>query len=83
MTDTVNAGGRVDRDLGVGGAVLCVDKPTVSCAMPLRAQPGLATQPKLFAALNEANPTLPNHLGLYLGISHPEPVSLGDGVTVA
>jgi hypothetical protein len=73
----------VGRNLSVGAAVLRVDQPTVRCAMPLRAQPGLAAQPKLFAALNEANPALPNHLGLYLSVSRPGSVSVGDGVMVA
>lgn len=72
----------VGRDLDVGGAVLRVDQPTVRCAMPLRAQPGLTAQPKLFAALNKANPTMPNHLGLYLGVSHPGSINVGDSVTV-
>ncbi len=73
----------VGRDLSVGGAVLRVDQSTVRCAMPLRAQPGLAAQSELFAALNEANPTLPNHLGLYLGVSRPGRVAVGDSVMVA
>lgn len=72
----------VGRDLDVGGAVLRVEQPTGRCAMPLRAQPGLNAQPKLFAALNEANPDLPNHFGLYLRVSHPGSIQVGDGVTV-
>lgn len=70
------------RALQVGGATLHVDQPTVRCAMPLRAQPGLAAQPDLFAALNQANPAMPNHLGLYLSVSRPGHISVGDPVTL-
>ncbi len=74
--------GWVGRELRVGQAILRVDQPTMRCAMPLRSQPGLAAQPELFAALNEANPALPNHLGLYLGVSHPGSICVGDPLTL-
>jgi hypothetical protein len=63
----------------VGGAVLEVMMPTVRCAMPLRAQPGLDSQPTLYAALEEIHA---NHLGLYLSVVEPGEVRVGDPVVV-
>ena len=63
----------------VGGAVLEVMMPTVRCAMPLRAQPGLDSQPGLYAALEEIHA---NHLGLYLSVVEPGEVRVGDPVVV-
>lgn len=80
----------VGRTLSVGSAELTVQSPTVRCAMPLRAQPGLGDQPGLerqpalqrqkgmFAAMNELNGTYPNHLGLYLQVVRPGTVAIGD-----
>jgi uncharacterized protein len=62
--------------------VLDVLQPTVRCAMPLRAQPGLQRQPRLFSALNELNAAFPNHLGVYAGIRTPGPIRVGDPVTL-
>lgn len=64
--------------LNVGTATIRVDQPTVRCAMPLRAQPGLAAQPKLFDALNQADPAMPNHLGVYATITKPGVIEIGD-----
>jgi hypothetical protein len=60
--------------------VLDVLQPTVRCAMPLRAQPGLQRQPRLFSALNELNAASPNHLGVYAGVQTPGPIRVGDPV---
>ncbi|HKA83309.1 MAG TPA: MOSC domain-containing protein [Acidimicrobiales bacterium] len=61
--------------------VLEVAQPTVRCAMPLRSQPGLQRQPRLFGALNELNPAFPNHLGVYARVRTPGPIRVGDPVT--
>jgi uncharacterized protein YcbX len=68
------------RRLRLGDAVLTVSQPTVRCAMPLRAQPGLDRQPELFRAINELNGAMPNHLGIYLEVTTPGRVALGDQV---
>jgi uncharacterized protein len=60
--------------------VLEVVQPTVRCAMPLRAQPGLGRQPRLFSALNGLNTASPNHLGVYAGVRTPGPIRVGDPV---
>ena len=62
--------------------VLEVDQPTVRCAMPLRAQPGLRRQPRLFGALNELNTASPNHLGVYARVRTPGPIRVGDPVSL-
>ena len=67
-------------NLRVGTAVLAAVQPTVRCAMPLRAQPGLARQPRLFDALNELHA---NHLGTYLDVVEPGEISVGDEVAIA
>ena len=74
----------VGRTLTMGTVELSVQSPTVRCAMPLRAQPGLEQQPGLdrqpamFAAMNELNTTYPNHLGIYLQVVRPGTVTVGD-----
>ena len=68
------------RQLQVGDAVLTVSQPTVRCAMPLRAQPGLEREPELFHAMNDLNEAMPNHLGIYLEVTTPGRVSVGDPV---
>ena len=68
----------VGRTLRVGGAELAVRQPTVRCAMPLRAQPGLDRQAPMYAALEELHR---NHLGLYLDAVTPGPIAVGDEVT--
>jgi MOSC domain-containing protein len=60
--------------------VLDVLQPTVRCAVPLRAQPGLQRQRGLFTALNELNTAFPDHLGVYAGIRTPAPIRVGDPV---
>ncbi|HSL57061.1 MAG TPA: MOSC domain-containing protein [Acidimicrobiales bacterium] len=68
------------RQLRIGEAVLTVRQPTVRCAMPLRAQPGLARQPELFTAMTELNAATPNHLGVYLDVATPGTIHPGDRV---
>ncbi|MFM7225586.1 MAG: MOSC domain-containing protein, partial [Actinomycetota bacterium] len=59
---------------------LTVRQPTVRCAMPLRAQPGLERQPSLFSAMNDLKAALPNHLGVYLDVAEPGEIRVGDAV---
>jgi uncharacterized protein len=61
-------------------AVLEVVQPTVRCAMPLRAQPGLQRRPRLFSALNELNAPFPNHLGVYARVQTPGQIRVDDPV---
>ena len=67
-------------ELTIGGARLAVRQPTVRCAMPLRAQPGLARQARLYAALEELHA---NHLGTYVDVVEPGEIRVGDEVAVA
>lgn len=69
------------RNIQVGSAVLHIDGPTVRCAMPLRAQPGgIKREPGLFAAMNELNTAMPNHLGAYCTVVTPGTARPGDTV---
>ncbi|GAG25072.1 unnamed protein product, partial [marine sediment metagenome] len=69
------------RHLAVGDdLVLRVDQPTVRCAMPLRAQPGLEREVDLYEAMRELNEANPNHLGVYASVVEPGPVGVGDRV---
>ncbi len=63
----------------VGAARLAARQPTVRCAMPLRGQPGLDRQPRLFEALTALHD---NHLGTYLDVLFPGEVRVGDEVAV-
>lgn len=72
--------GWVGRPLRLGDVELVVRQPTVRCAMPLRAQPGLERQAGLFAAMTELNAATPNHLGVYLDVATPGTVRTGDPV---
>jgi uncharacterized protein YcbX len=63
--------------------VLEVLMPTVRCAMPLRAQPGLGAQPELFKAMSELNEAMPNHLGVYCTVQRTGVVAEGDAVSVS
>jgi uncharacterized protein len=65
--------------LAVGTARLAARQSTVRCAMPLRAQPGLDRQPRLFPALTELHD---NHLGTYLDVVEPGEIRVGDAVAV-
>lgn len=63
-----------------GEASIGVLAPTVRCAMPLRAQPGLDAQPELFKAMTELNEESPNSLGVYAIVGRPGRVREGDPV---
>jgi uncharacterized protein YcbX len=63
----------------IGGARLTSQMPTIRCAMPLRGQPGLERQPKLFEALTELHD---NYLGTYLAVAEPGEIRVGDEVSV-
>jgi uncharacterized protein len=69
---------RIGRDV-----MLEVLQPTVRCAVPLRAQPGLERQPELFRALNELNAAFPNHLGVYVRVRSPGLIAVDDEVMLA
>lgn len=66
-------------EISVGEARLAVSQPTVRCALPLRAQPGLPRARGLYRALDTLHA---NHLGVYASIAAPGRVSVGDAVTV-
>ncbi len=73
--------GWVGGRLAIGDAVVLAElQPTVRCAMPLRAQPGLERQPDLFNALNALNERFPNHLGAYASVLSAGVVRTGDPV---
>jgi uncharacterized protein YcbX len=67
------------RQLRIGTAVVEALQPTVRCAMPLRAQPGLESQPALFRALDEIHA---NHLGIYLSVIAPGEMRIGDHLEI-
>jgi hypothetical protein len=66
--------------LRIGTALVEAMQPTVRCAMPLRAQPGLEAQPSLFKALDSAHA---NHLGIYLTVIEPGEIKVGDRIEVS
>ncbi len=67
------------RQLRIGSSVVEAMQPTVRCAMPLRAQPGLESQPALFHALDEIHA---NHLGIYLSVVTPGEIRVGDHIEI-
>jgi uncharacterized protein YcbX len=72
-----------ERTVRIGDhVVLEIMMPTVRCAMPLRAQPGLERQRELFAAMRELNTEMPNHLGVYATVKTTGAVAVGDEVTL-
>ena len=66
--------------LTAGTVTLSARQPTVRCAMPLRAQPGLDRQAPMFAALEALHA---NHLGIYLDVTGAGTVRVGDPVVAA
>ena len=62
----------------VGEVTLSIIQPSVRCAMPLRAQPGLERQAGLYQALEDLHA---NHLGVYVDVVEPGRIALGDGLT--
>lgn len=67
------------RQLRIGTALVEAVQPTVRCAMPLRAQPGLESQPALFHALDEIHA---NHLGIYVSVIAPGEIRIGDPIEI-
>jgi uncharacterized protein YcbX len=65
------------REVALGAVRVRVDQATVRCAMPLRAQPGLERQARLYDALDELHA---NHLGVYASVVAGGPLAVGDGV---
>jgi hypothetical protein len=61
----------------IGSTVVEGMQPTVRCAMPLRAQPGLDAQPALFGAMDSMHA---NHFGIYVTVIVPGKVTSGDDV---
>ncbi len=68
------------RRIQIGSAVAEAMQPTVRCAMPLRAQPGLSAQPSLFKAMDDIHA---NHLGIYLSVVTPGEIKVGDEVQLS
>ncbi len=76
----------VGRPIRIGSDLVAeVQQGTVRCAMPLRAQPSLgadfpelAREPDLFRAMNELRPDMANHLGVYVNVTTPGTVHVGD-----
>jgi len=66
----------------IGEAILTVRQPTVRCAMPLRAQPGLDRQPAMFQAMSTLNIAFPNHIGIYLDVTQPSVINIGDPLVI-
>ncbi len=65
--------------LRIGPVLLDALQPTVRCAMPLRAQPGLGSQPLLFEAMDGLHA---NHLGIYLSVIKGGVLEVGARVEV-
>jgi len=73
----------VGQRLSIGAeATLELLGPTVRCAMPLRAQPGLERQAGLFRAMSDLNVRFPNHLGASAKVHTPGRVATGDPVAL-
>ena len=70
--------GWIGRELGLGGSRLTVFAPTVRCAMPTRAQPGLASDPDIARTTRDHHGS---NLGVYAAVSSPGPVAEGDTLT--
>jgi hypothetical protein len=77
----------IGKRIGIGSSLLLeISQPTVRCAMPLRAQPGLgaqaelSSQPELFAAMTELHTAFPNHLGVYANVVQPGVACIGDAI---
>ena len=64
-------------EVGLGAVRAHVDMPTVRCAMPMRAQPGLQRQARLYDALEQIHA---NHLGVYATVVSGGPLVVGDEV---
>jgi uncharacterized protein YcbX len=73
----------VGRSLAIGSdVILHIDQPTVRCAMPLRAQPGLARQVEAYRPLTDLNKDFPYHFGSYVSVARPGRLTIGDEVRV-
>ena len=59
---------------------LGAELPTVRCAIPARAQPGLASDPGVLRAIVRA---LEQNLGVYASVRMPGRIAVGDPVAVA
>ena len=71
----------IGRRMRIGATLLLeISQPTVRCAMPLRAQPELNSEPGLFHAMTELHPAFPNHLGAYANVLEAGVASIGDEI---
>ncbi|HTN99889.1 MAG TPA: MOSC domain-containing protein [Microthrixaceae bacterium] len=68
--------------------VVEVHQATVRCAMPLRPQPALGPEraaldrePELYRAMNDLRPEMANHLGVYVNVTTPGTVRVGDSLS--
>lgn len=69
----------VGTPVGLGEVVLDPFMPTVRCALPTRAQPGLRKDADIARTLQREHDL---NLGLYCGVGTPGTVAVGDPVTV-
>lgn len=65
--------------VALGAVVLDPFMPTVRCALPTRAQPGLRKDPDIARTLQREHDL---NLGLYCGVATPGTVAVGDPVTI-
>ena len=68
------------RSIAVGPVTVAVQQPTVRCAMPLRAQPGLPRSVDTYRALQAVHA---NHLGVYGALVGSGTIAVGDEVRLA
>lgn len=68
------------RSITIGSVSIAIEQPTVRCAMPLRAQPGLARSLETYHALQAVHA---NHLGVYGSIVEPGTITTGEEVRLA
>jgi uncharacterized protein YcbX len=73
----------VGHRLAVGSEVILhINQPTVRCAMPLRAQPGLSRQIEAYRPLTDLNEDFPYHFGSYVSVTRPGRLNIGDEIRV-
>ncbi len=67
----------VGEQVSIGGLTCDAIMPTIRCAMPMQAQPGLDPQPRLMPRLKQGHNSL---LGIYATVVSPGRVAVGDEV---
>ncbi|HEV3234470.1 MAG TPA: MOSC N-terminal beta barrel domain-containing protein [Candidatus Dormibacteraeota bacterium] len=69
----------VGHELDIGGVRADVIMPTIRCAMPMAAQPGLSAQPALMPRLKQGHNAL---LGVYATVLAPGHLAVGDELSL-